>query len=135
IFDKDVEQYIQDIGRSGGVLDQHFEYITAKDRLYTNIATLAQQIDQAMALLLQFDQKASHLMNQSISNADTVYQQGLYRALLLGTVVILFAIFIGWRLAHSVRQPLRATLNTLQALADGNMTQRIPNSKYHEFNQ
>ncbi|BAX52719.1 Methyl-accepting chemotaxis protein CtpH [Photobacterium damselae subsp. piscicida] len=126
IFDKDVEQYIQDIGRSGGVLDQHFEYITAKDRLYTNIATLAQQIDQAMALLLQFDQKASHLMNQSISNADTVYQQGLYRALLLGTAVILFAIFIGWR---------RATLNTLQALADGNMTQRIPNSKYHEFNQ
>ncbi|MDP2569796.1 methyl-accepting chemotaxis protein [Photobacterium damselae subsp. piscicida] len=126
IFDKDVEQYIQDIGRSGGVLDQHFEYITAKDCLYTNIATLAQQIDQAMALLLQFDQKASHLMNQSISNADTVYQQGLYRALLLGTAVILFAIFIGWR---------RATLNTLQALADGNMTQRIPNSKYHEFNQ
>ena len=62
-FGGSVEQYGLDIGRTGGILDQHFKYIQAQQRLYTNIATLAKEINQAMAILGNFNKQANNQCN------------------------------------------------------------------------
>ncbi|MDX1301949.1 methyl-accepting chemotaxis protein [Photobacterium sp.] len=135
IFDKTVEQYTQDIGKKGGVLDLHFEYIDARNRLYDNIATLAAEIDQAMGLLDNFRSQANTQMDTAIETANTAYDQSYTNAVLIGVCVTLLAIFIGWYLAGSVRKPLESTLKALEALTDGDMTQRIDNNNFIEFDK
>ncbi|MCW8327298.1 methyl-accepting chemotaxis protein [Photobacterium sp. SDRW27] len=134
-FDKPIAQYTLDIGKSGGVLDVHFRYIDARNRLYDNIATLAAEIDQATNLLDSFRTQANAQMDTAIANADKAYSQGFNNAILIGIVATLFAVFIGWYLAQSVRRPLESTLNTLEALTNGDMTKRSDINNFVEFNK
>jgi len=134
-FDKPIEQYTLDIGKSGGVLDVHYRYIDARNRLYDNIATLATEIDQATNLLDTFRTQANAHMDSAIANADKAYSRGLSNAVMIGIGVTLFAIFIGWYLAQSVRKPLESTLKTLEALTNGDMTKRSDNNNFVEFNK
>ena len=134
-FNKSVEQYSLDIGRAGGVLDQHFEYIQAQHRLYSNIATLAKEINQAMDLVGNFNKQANSQMSTTIATADMTYTEVVTKAIIIGIAVILLAIIVGWYLARSVRRPLMAILKTLEALTTGNMTQRTETSAFIEFSQ
>ncbi len=134
-FGKSVEQYGLDIGRTGGVLDQHFEYIQAQHRLYSNIATLAKEINQSMNIVGDFNKQANSQMSNTIATADTTYSEVVTKAIIIGIAVILLAITVGWYLARSVRQPLMAILKTLEALTAGNMTQRTATSTFIEFSQ
>ncbi|MGF1832470.1 methyl-accepting chemotaxis protein [Photobacterium sanguinicancri] len=132
-FDKAIQQYTRDIGQSDGILATHYDYVNAKKRLYDNISVLATEIDEAVNLLNTFQNQANSLMDGAIGKAETAYNQGLRNAVLIGFCVTFFAIFIGWVLAQSVRKPLRSTLKTLEALTDGDMTQRIENNHFIEF--
>ncbi|WP_318405072.1 methyl-accepting chemotaxis protein [Photobacterium leiognathi] len=134
-FGKSINQYTLDIGKKGGVLDQHYEYIEAKTRLYNNIATLTKEVNQAMSILEQFNQQATNQMDQAIQTADSTYNQGITKAIGIGIIVILLAISIGWYLARSVRRPLVSMLKTLESLTDGDMTQRTERSQFIEFNK
>ncbi|MEC6816032.1 methyl-accepting chemotaxis protein [Photobacterium toruni] len=134
-FGKSVEQYGLDIGRPGGVLDQHFEYIQAQHRLYSNIATLAKEINQSMNIVGDFNKQANDQMSTTIATADTTYSEVVTKAIIIGIAVILLAIIVGWYLARSVRRPLMAILKTLEALTAGNMTQRTEASTFIEFSQ
>ncbi len=134
-FGKSINQYTLDIGKKGGVLDQHYEYIEAKTRLYNNIATLTKEVNQAMSILGQFNQQATNQMDQAIQTADSTYNQGITKAVGIGIIVILLAISIGWYLARSVRRPLVSMLKTLESLTDGDMTQRTERSQFIEFNK
>ena len=134
-FNESVEQYSLDIGRAGGVLDQHFEYIQAQHRLYSNIATLAKEINQAMDLVGNFNKQANSQMSTTIATADMTYTEVVTKAIIIGIAVILLAIIVGWYLARSVRRPLMAILKTLEALTTGNMTQRTETSAFIEFSQ
>ncbi len=134
-FGKSINQYTLDIGKKGGVLDQHYEYIEAKTRLYSNIATLTKEVNQAMSILEQFNQQATNQMDQAIQTADSTYNQGITKAVGIGIIVILLAISIGWYLARSVRRPLVSMLKTLESLTDGDMTQRTERSQFIEFNK
>lgn len=134
-FGKSVEQYGLDIGRPGGVLDQHFEYIQAQHRLYSNIATLAKEINQSMNIVGDFNKQANDQMSTTIATADTTYSEVVTKAVIIGIAVILLAIIVGWYLARSVRRPLMAILKTLEALTAGNMTQRTEASTFIEFSQ
>ncbi|MBC7005818.1 methyl-accepting chemotaxis protein, partial [Photobacterium sp. BZF1] len=127
--------YTIDIGQSGGVLDDHFKYIEARNRLYDNIAILANEIDQAMDLLGSFSDQANTQMQTAINNADSTYSQGYRNATILGVGTTLFALFIGWYIAQSVRKPLKATLVTLEALAKGDMTKRSQVNQFVEFSK
>ncbi len=135
IFDKTVAQYTLDIGQKGGVLDQHYEYIEARNRLYDNIAVLAAEIDQAMVLLDNFRTLANSQMDSAIESANNTYSHGYTNSILIGICVSLLAIFIGWYLAGCVRKPLVSTLKTLEALTNGDMTQRINGNTFIEFDK
>ncbi|MGR5079505.1 methyl-accepting chemotaxis protein [Photobacterium swingsii] len=132
-FDDAIQQYTRDIGQSGGILATHYDYVDAKKRLYDNISVLATEIDEAVNLLNTFQNQANNLMDGAINKAETAYNQGLRNAVLIGLCATAFAIFIGWILAQSVRKPLRSTLKTLEALTDGDMTQRIEDNHFIEF--
>ncbi|MGF1690241.1 methyl-accepting chemotaxis protein [Photobacterium kagoshimensis] len=132
-FDEAIAQYTRDIGQSGGILATHHDYVDAKKRLYDNILVLATEIDDAVNLLNTFQTQADSMMDGAIAKAETAYNQGLRNAVLIGLCATAFAIFIGWVLAQSVRKPLRSTLKTLEALTDGDMTQRIEDNHFIEF--
>lgn len=134
-FGNSVEQYGLDIGRTGGVLDQHFEYIQAQHLLYSNIATLAKEINQAMDLVGNFNKQANNQMSNTITTADKTYSDVVTKALIISIIVILLAIIVRWYLARSVRRPLMAILKTLETLTAGNMTQRTETSTFIEFSQ
>ncbi|GLO61289.1 methyl-accepting chemotaxis protein [Vibrio sp. MACH09] len=132
-FDDSVAQFTQDIGKPGGVLDQHFAYLTAKNDLYTNIQNLATKIDNGMVLLNEFNNVATGELEQSLEQAETIYNNGMLEAIILGVVVIILASGIGYHIAHSVRSPLARIFETLEALAGGDMTKRIDNKYNNEF--
>lgn len=134
-FNTKVEQYGTDIGRTGGVLDQHFEYIQAQHRLYNNIATLTKEINQAMEIVGGFNKQANNQMRETITTADKTYTDVVTKAIIIGVAVILLALIVGWYLARCVRRPLMTMLSTLEALTAGNMTQRTEASKFIEFSQ
>ncbi|MEJ2762456.1 methyl-accepting chemotaxis protein [Photobacterium sp. MCCC 1A19761] len=134
-FDEPINQYTLDIGKPGGVLDVHYRYIEARNRLYENIATLAAEIDRATLLLDSFRTEANNEMNRAIAQADETFDRGLRNAIGIGVGVTFFALFIGWYLAQSVRRPLESTLRTLEALTNGDMTQRSDPTRFVEFNR
>ena len=95
-----VQKFTQDIGQKGGVLDQHNEYLKARAALYDNIANLATEVDNAMKILDSFNQTATQDLDNSLAEAGNVYQQGVYKAIGIGLVVVLLAAGIGYHIAH-----------------------------------
>ncbi|MGF1685769.1 methyl-accepting chemotaxis protein [Photobacterium japonica] len=134
-FDQPIAQYMRDIGRSGGALDAHYQYIDARTKLYDNIHILAGEIDKATQVLDSFRHYANQQMNNAIERADVAYQQGYNNAILFGGLMVTVALGIGWYIAQSVRKPLNATLLTLEALANGDMTKRSDINQCVEFSQ
>ncbi|MEL7291661.1 MAG: methyl-accepting chemotaxis protein [Pseudomonadota bacterium] len=134
-FDDSVQQFTRDVGQKGGVLDQHNDYLMAKDALYGNIANLTQQVDATMALLKSFSQYAEQGLADSLNEAGAVYEQGVVRSVGIGAVVILMALAIGYHIAQSVREPLTRILSTLESLTQGDMTKRIEIRYNNEFSR
>ncbi|MCP3698441.1 MAG: methyl-accepting chemotaxis protein, partial [Aliivibrio sp.] len=124
-FDKSVNQFSNEVGKKEGILNTHFAYLNATDTLYNNISNLARQIDSALVLLTSFNELANQNLQQSLQIAEDIYQQSVYKAIVLGIVVSLLATFIGYHLASSVRTPLTNMLRILESLTSGDMTQRI----------
>ncbi|WP_394151694.1 methyl-accepting chemotaxis protein [Vibrio maritimus] len=132
-FEASVQQFSKDVGQKGGVLDQHNNYLIARAALYQNIENLAIEVDGAMETLNGFNEFATGNLNQSLSNAGNIYDQGVIKAIGIGLVVTLIAVGIGYHIAQSVRQPLNSTLKTLESLTEGDMTQRIEVKYNNEF--
>ncbi|GAL21900.1 methyl-accepting chemotaxis protein I [Vibrio maritimus] len=132
-FEASVQQFSKDVGQKGGVLDQHNNYLIARAALYQNIENLAIEVDGAMETLNGFNEFATGNLNQSLSNAGDIYDQGVIKAIGIGLVVTLIAVGIGYHIAQSVRQPLNSTLKTLESLTEGDMTQRIEVKYNNEF--
>lgn len=135
VFDESVQKFTKDVGQKGGVLDKHNNYLQAKQALYVNIANLAVEIDQAMAVLDSFNVTAEEQLNSSLADASSIYDKGLFNAIAIGVVVTLFAAAIGYHIAHSVREPLTRILKTLEGLTEGDMTQRIDIRYNNEFSR
>ena len=135
VFDESVQKFTKDVGQKGGVLDKHNNYLQAKQALYVNIANLAVEVDQAMAVLDSFNVTAEEQLNSSLADASSIYDKGLFNAIAIGVVVTLFAAAIGYHIAHSVREPLTRILKTLEGLTEGNMTQRIDIRYNNEFSR
>ncbi|GLS91242.1 methyl-accepting chemotaxis protein [Psychromonas marina] len=134
-FGASTQQFIQDAGKKGGVLDQHFSFITSRINLYASIAILANEVDQAMSILATFREQTDQLMSQAIDSATQIYNDGYTNAIVMGISVTLFLIFLAWLLAQNVRKPLVSILKALEALTDGDMTQRVSGNTFIEFNQ
>ncbi|MEZ8017788.1 methyl-accepting chemotaxis protein [Vibrio splendidus] len=135
VFDESVQKFTKDVGQKGGVLDKHNNYLKAKEALYINIANLAVEIDQAMAVLDSFNVTAEEQLNASLADASSIYDKGLFNAIAIGIVVTVFAAAIGYHIAHSVREPLTRILSTLEGLTEGDMTQRIDIRYDNEFSR
>lgn len=135
VFDESVQRFTKDVGQKGGVLDKHNNYLKAKEALYINIANLAVEIDQAMAVLDSFNVTAEEQLNSSLADASSIYDKGLFNAIAIGIVVTVFAAAIGYHIAHSVREPLTRILGTLEGLTEGDMTQRIDIRYDNEFSR
>ncbi|WP_434360276.1 methyl-accepting chemotaxis protein [Parasalinivibrio latis] len=134
-FDPLVSQFITDVGKKGGVLDKHQEFVLASSALNTNITNLSLQVDHTMATLAEFRELAQQQMNAAIHQASEEYRQGIYRTLLLGAAVTALVIFIGWHLSRSVRRPTSYMMSSLESLASGNMTKRIEIIQHDEFGE
>ncbi|MEZ9866161.1 methyl-accepting chemotaxis protein [Vibrio sp. 10N.261.51.A4] len=135
VFDESVQKFTKDVGQKGGVLDKHNNYLQAKQALYVNIANLALEVDQAMAVLDSFNVTAEEQLNSSLADASSIYDKGLFNAIAIGIVVTVFAAAIGYHIAHSVREPLTRILGTLEGLTEGDMTQRIDIRYDNEFSR
>ena len=135
VFDESVQQFTTDIGKKGGVLDQHASYLQAKAALYANIANLTLEVDNTMAVLTSFSEAAQQGLHASLAEASEVYDQGVINSVALGVLVIALALGIGYHIAHSVRTPLTRILSTLESLTQGDMTQRIENRHNNEFSR
>ncbi|WP_394247377.1 methyl-accepting chemotaxis protein [Vibrio profundi] len=135
VFDESVQKFSKDVGKKGGVLDKHNNYLHAKEALYINIANLAVEVDNAMGILDSFNAAAGEQLNVSLVEAGEVYDQGLVNAIGIGVVVTLFAAAIGYHIAQSVRDPLTRILSTLEGLTEGDMTQRIEIRYNNEFSR
>ncbi|MCG9553071.1 HAMP domain-containing methyl-accepting chemotaxis protein [Vibrio sp. Isolate31] len=135
VFDESVQKFTKDVGQKGGVLDKHNNYLQAKQALYVNIANLAVEVDQAMAVLDSFNVSAEELLSSSLADASSIYDKGLFNAIAIGLVVTVFAAVIGYHIAHSVREPLTRILGTLEGLTEGDMTQRIDIRYNNEFSR
>ena len=134
-FGDSVEQFTRDVGKRGGVLDQHNSYLTARSALYANIANLTSKVDATMAILEQFTTTATDKLNESLADAGDIYSAGVTKAMIIGVVVVAFAAAIGYHIAHSVREPLTKILNVLESLTEGDMTQRIDVRYKNEFSR
>ncbi|UAB71534.1 HAMP domain-containing protein [Vibrio sp. SCSIO 43132] len=135
VFDESVKQFTRDVGKAGGVLDQHYTYLVARQKLYDNIASLAVKIDESMFILGSFNDTASAQLNVSLEEAGVVYEEGYVKAIGIGIVVCAIALGIGYHVAHSVREPLTRILATLEALTAGDMTKRIDIRYNNEFSR
>ncbi|MGY0616352.1 methyl-accepting chemotaxis protein [Vibrio sp. FJH11] len=134
-FGDSVEQFTRDVGKRGGVLDQHNNFLIARAALYNNITNLAIKVDATKTILEQFTTTATDKLNQSLTEAGDIYSAGVTKALIIGMVVVLFAAAIGYHIAHSVREPLTKILNVLESLTEGDMTQRIDVRYKNEFSR
>lgn len=132
-FDTTVTQFTKDIGEDGGVLDQHSEFLNARANLYRNVENLTAEVDNTMAMLKRFTDVATNELHSSFSEAEEIFVDGRTNAAIIGFIVVILAIGIGYHIAHSVREPLTRIFATLESLAAGDMTKRIEIKHNNEF--
>nr|WP_086940391.1 methyl-accepting chemotaxis protein [Thaumasiovibrio occultus] len=135
VFQTSIDQFVLDIGKPGGILDQHYNYLVAKEKLYSNIATLAQEVDSIMQLLGTFVNVAEGMMDQSIAVADSAHSNATTKAALFSILGLGICVLIGWYISTRIRSPLHSLISTLERMTQGDMTQRSPRSKFREFEQ
>lgn len=134
-FGDSFTQFSKDVSEKEGILDLHYHFVTANDELYRNIALLASEVDEVMAILASFRSEAKQVMNGALSRGNEIYENSYSQAILMGSSVTIFALFLGWLLAKNVRKPLVSILKTLETLTAGDMTQRVDSNTFVEFNQ
>jgi methyl-accepting chemotaxis protein len=134
-FDISTKQFIADAGKKGGLLNQHFKFIESRELLYSKIASLATEVDQAMTILAVFRTEADQLMDNAIGNANKIYLDANTQAILIGSGSTVFLLFLGWLLSQNVRKPLDSILRALETLTSGDMTKRVDSNTFTEFNQ
>ncbi|WP_375750365.1 methyl-accepting chemotaxis protein [Vibrio sp. HN007] len=134
-FSERVEAFTKDIGKPGGVLDQHYAFIVAQSKLFENIANLTRQVDSAMEIMDYFNQLATKELNTSLEEAGSIYDDGVMKAIIIGIAVVILAAAIGYNVAHSVREPLTRILSSLEGLANGDLSQRIDIRHNNEFSR
>ncbi|WP_022942493.1 methyl-accepting chemotaxis protein [Psychromonas hadalis] len=134
-FSESFAQFSKDVGEKEGILDLHYNYAMASNELYRNIAVLAGEVDQAMDILETFRSESKQVMNSALNSANEIYKNSYSQAILMGSGVTTFALFLGWLLARNVRKPLVSILKTLEMLTAGDMTQRVDSNTFVEFNQ
>ncbi|CAH0533800.1 hypothetical protein VST7929_01675 [Vibrio stylophorae] len=132
-FDPMIVAFSQAIGKKGGVLDQHLNYLEARRDLYANIAVLAGDVEKVMSLLDTFNQEANQMMDSAVIQADQAYSKAVMTAIFIGLLVTGCAAAIGYYLSILIRTPLKAILNSLEHMADGDMTHRITIENNNEF--
>jgi methyl-accepting chemotaxis protein len=88
-----------------------------------------------MGILEQFTTTATDKLEESLTEAGSIYSNGVTKAIVIAVVVVLFATAIGYHIAHSVREPLTRILKVLEGLTEGDMTQRIDNRYNNEFSR
>ena len=118
-FDEPTQQFIQDVGKKGGVLDQHHRYLMSQQRLDQDIVALTKQVNQALAVLANFRAMAAEAKAQTLANAQQSYLSGQKRAAIIGLVVFLFLLLLSWHLSQSVRSPLNTMLSALEIMVQG----------------
>ncbi|PMH45016.1 chemotaxis protein [Vibrio sp. 10N.286.49.B3] len=134
-FDGSVSAFTRDVGQRGGVLEQHYNYLTSKEALYANIVNLATEVDNAMAILNSFNEIVMLELDIRLDEAGNIYSDGLIKVISITLVVTMIALAIGYHIAQSVRQPLTRILQTLEDLTAGDMTQRIEIKTHNEFSR
>lgn len=132
-FQSEINNFTLDVSREGGVLFQHSTYLLSTEQLFKNIGNLALEVDKAMTLLSQFRNQADRIMDDSINQANETFKNAIRQTVIIGILILFFTLIIGWRVAQSVRKPLRRTLKVLEDLTDGDMTQRIDVKEHNEF--
>ncbi len=134
-FQDDIDKFTKDVSREGGVLDQHYAYLVAGEKLDENIANLASEVDNAMTILDTFRNKANQVMATSVEKANAAFLTGVQQTFIIGSIVLLFSLLIGWKIAKNVKKPLQSTLNVLESLTKGDMTKRIEIEENNEFGE
>ncbi|MGL4206801.1 MAG: methyl-accepting chemotaxis protein [Aeromonadaceae bacterium] len=130
-----LDKLINECAGEQGVLAQHLRLTGESDQLRNQSEQASRIIDSVLAELADIDSAIDKQLQSRVTSSQSVLAQ-LESALYIGLLIaLLLASLVLWRVIAAIRTPMQQTLKVLNALSQGDMTQRIDYNRGDEFGQ
>ncbi len=132
---KALDQLLADTAGDKGLLAQHLQLTEESSQLRNQSEQATRIIDAVLSDLSEIDSAIDQQLQTRVDSSQQVLTQ-LKSVLYIGLVIsLLLAALVLWRVIASIRTPMQQTLRVLNALSQGDMTQRIGYTRADEFGQ
>ena len=132
---KALDQLLADTAGDKGLLAQHLQLTEESSQLRNQSEQATRIIDAVLGDLSEIDSAIDQQLQSRVDSSQQVLTQ-LKSVLYIGLVIsLLLAALVLWRVIASIRTPMQQTLRVLNALSQGDMTQRIGYTRADEFGQ
>jgi len=132
---KALDQLLADTAGDKGLLAQHLQLTAESSQLRNQSEQATRIIDAVLGELSEIDSAIDTQLQTRVDSSQQVLTQ-LKSVLYIGLLIsLLLATLVLWRVIASIRTPMQQTLRVLNALSQGDMTQRIGYTRADEFGQ
>lgn len=135
MINEQLERYLAGISSDKGIVTRYYQYrknISLIDSEVTNLSAQINNIDKTLATITKYGEKqvkhAKSTLDDYVNSANTISLALLFVGLLMSVIVSIL-------LAKTIRDPLKATLEKVSLLADGDYSTPMSNKQSGEFIQ
>jgi len=109
------------------------EFGDPEDARQQMVGNTRKTLDALLAGVASFKRQQQASMNSHQNNIISITEEALIIMLLVGGTALVFGIFMTYAIIASINGPLKKSVETVSAIADGDLTQDIPKGKNNEI--
>ncbi len=116
-----------------GLFQSHKRFVQLNETSERLLLTLDGVMDQSMATLNDIITETRAKTRQAGERAEQMASMAQKVTLALLVAAIGLSVLVAWSVARSIRRPMNRTMAVLHRLAEGDLTERIPNVSHDEI--
>jgi len=109
------------------------EFGDPEDARQQMVGNTRQTLDALLAGVASFKRQQQASMNSHQNTIISITEEALIIMLLVGGTALVFGVFMTYAIIASINGPLKKSVETVSAIADGDLSQDIPKGKNNEI--
>lgn len=118
-----------------GIVNSWLSLLTQQDESYQSVNAITQQLNQRLADLKQVTAQLQQQAAESEQQARVNAQRAIYTIVGIAIASTIIALLVTLSVSHSIKRPLKVMMQSLDTIAQGDLTTEIAIKRRDEFGQ
>lgn len=118
-----------------GIVNSWLSLLTQQDESYQSVNDITQQLNQRLADLKQVTAQLQQQAAESEQQAKVNAQRAIYTIVGIAIASTIIALLVTLSVSHSIKRPLKVMMQSLDTIAQGDLTTEIAIKRRDEFGQ